>query len=91
MRAIDHAVAATSRVGEGGGPGEPEHHGGLAVRPGVDDDVGGGSDRDVAAGHVDEDWQISRWGADTEAAARRARRLAEMQAASRLLILLRQA
>ena len=44
-----------------------------------------------AVAHVDEDWQISRWGADTEAAARRARRLAEMQAASRLLILLRQA
>jgi chaperone required for assembly of F1-ATPase len=41
-----------------------------------------------AAAHVDEDWQISRWGEDAEAAARRARRWAEMQAASRLLELL---
>jgi chaperone required for assembly of F1-ATPase len=40
------------------------------------------------AAHVDEDWQISQWGVDAEAAARRARRLAEMQAASRLLALL---
>jgi chaperone required for assembly of F1-ATPase len=41
-----------------------------------------------AAAHVDEDWQISRWGEDAEAAARRAHRWAEMQAASRLLALL---
>jgi chaperone required for assembly of F1-ATPase len=41
-----------------------------------------------AAAHVDEDWQISKWGEDTEASARRARRWAEMQAASRLLQLL---
>jgi chaperone required for assembly of F1-ATPase len=41
-----------------------------------------------AAAHVDEDFQISQWGEDTEAAARRARRWAEMQAASRLLALL---
>jgi chaperone required for assembly of F1-ATPase len=40
------------------------------------------------AAHVDEDWQISRWGEDAEAATRRARRRAEMQAASRLLELL---
>jgi chaperone required for assembly of F1-ATPase len=41
-----------------------------------------------AAAHVDEDWQIGRWGEDADAAARRARRWAEMQAASRLLALL---
>ena len=42
-----------------------------------------------AAAHVDEDWQISQWGVDAEAAERRARRWAEMQAASRFLELLR--
>ena len=41
-----------------------------------------------AAAHVDEDWQISQWGEDAEAKARRQRRWAEMQAASRLLALL---
>jgi chaperone required for assembly of F1-ATPase len=41
------------------------------------------------AAHVDEDWQISQWGVDVEAAERRARRWAEMQAASRFLDLLR--
>ena len=41
-----------------------------------------------AAAHVDEDWQISQWGEDAEAKARRERRWAEMQAASRLLALL---
>ena len=41
------------------------------------------------AAHVDEDWQISRWGIDVEAAERRVRRRAEMQAASRFLELLR--
>jgi chaperone required for assembly of F1-ATPase len=40
------------------------------------------------AAHVDEDWQISQWGVDVEAAERRAARLAEMQAASRFLELL---
>jgi chaperone required for assembly of F1-ATPase len=43
-----------------------------------------------AAAHVDEDFQISQWGEDTQAAVRRARRWAEMQAASRLLALLKQ-
>ncbi len=42
-----------------------------------------------AAAHVDEDWQISQWGEDAEAVARRGRRWAEMQAASRFLELLR--
>jgi chaperone required for assembly of F1-ATPase len=41
-----------------------------------------------AAAHVDEDWQISRWGIDVEAAERREKRLREMQAASRFLALL---
>jgi chaperone required for assembly of F1-ATPase len=40
------------------------------------------------AAHVDEDWQISQWGEDAEAKARRDRRWTEMQAASRLLGLL---
>ena len=43
-----------------------------------------------AAAHIDEDWQISQWGEDAEAAHRRAARWAEMQAASRFLELLRQ-
>jgi chaperone required for assembly of F1-ATPase len=38
-----------------------------------------------AAAHVDEDFQISKWGEDAEAQARRARRWGEMQAASRML------
>jgi chaperone required for assembly of F1-ATPase len=41
-----------------------------------------------AAAHVDEDWQVSQWGWDAEAKARRDRRWVEMQAASRLLELL---
>ena len=41
-----------------------------------------------AAAHVDEDWQISQWGEDAEARARRDRRWLDMQAASRLLTLL---
>lgn len=36
------------------------------------------------AAHVDEDFQISQWGEDSEAMSRRARRWAEFQAASRL-------
>jgi chaperone required for assembly of F1-ATPase len=40
------------------------------------------------AAHIDEDWQAEQWGIDHEAAARRAHRLVEMQAASRLLALL---
>jgi chaperone required for assembly of F1-ATPase len=38
--------------------------------------------------HVDEDFQIGQWGDDAEAKVRRARRWAEMQAASRLLALI---
>ena len=40
------------------------------------------------AAHVDEDWQIRKWGEDAEAAARRQRRWEEMQAAKRMLRLL---
>jgi chaperone required for assembly of F1-ATPase len=40
------------------------------------------------AAHIDEDWQIGRWGQDEEAVARRAQRWRDMQAASRLLTLL---
>ncbi|MBX9588769.1 MAG: ATPase [Hyphomonadaceae bacterium] len=39
------------------------------------------------AAHVDEDWQISQWGEDAEAKARRERRWLDMQAAGRLLAL----
>ncbi len=45
------------------------------------------ADEAWAAAHVDEDWQIAQWGEDAEAKARRDRRCAEMQAASRLLAL----
>lgn len=38
-----------------------------------------------AAAHVDEDWQISQWGEDAEALARRAARWREFEAASRVL------
>ncbi len=40
------------------------------------------------AAHVDEDWQISQWGEDAEALARRALHWREMQAASQMLTLL---
>ena len=43
-----------------------------------------------AAAHVDEDWQISKWGEDAEAKSRREHRWAEMQAASRMLKLVGQ-
>ncbi len=38
-----------------------------------------------AAAHIDEDWNISQWGEDAEAAARRAYRWRDMQAAATLL------
>lgn len=41
-----------------------------------------------AAAHVDEDWQISQWGEDAEAAARRRAREQDMRAAAELLRLL---
>ncbi len=42
-----------------------------------------------AAAHVDEDWQMSSWGSDDEALARRAFRLADFEAAVSALKLLR--
>jgi chaperone required for assembly of F1-ATPase len=41
-----------------------------------------------AAAHVDEDWQISQWGEDEEAAARRDNRRRDFAAAARTLQLL---
>ncbi|MGI9382882.1 MAG: ATP12 family chaperone protein [Methyloligellaceae bacterium] len=41
-----------------------------------------------AAAHVDEDWQISKWGEDAEATRRRERRRGEMMSSSKLLVLL---
>lgn len=41
-----------------------------------------------AVAHVDEDWNIEQWGTDEEAAARRASRWVEMQAAAGLLRLI---
>lgn len=41
-----------------------------------------------SAAHVDEDWQISQWGEDAEAAARRAARWRDFAAAARSLTLL---
>jgi len=41
-----------------------------------------------AAAHIDEDFQIAQWGEDAEAAARRAHRKTEFDAAARLLTLL---
>jgi chaperone required for assembly of F1-ATPase len=51
----------------------------------------GSIDADSAwsSAHVDEDFQIEQWGEDAEAAERRARRKVEMDAAARLLGLLR--
>lgn len=41
-----------------------------------------------AAAHVDEDWNISQWGADSLAEAKRAARFLDLQAASKVLRLL---
>jgi chaperone required for assembly of F1-ATPase len=42
------------------------------------------------AAHIDEDFQIEQWGRDDEATARRAGRLKEMEAAARLLALVKE-
>jgi chaperone required for assembly of F1-ATPase len=39
------------------------------------------------AAHVDEDWNARQWGEDAEAAAGRARRFAEIEAAAKMLAL----
>jgi chaperone required for assembly of F1-ATPase len=38
-----------------------------------------------AAAHVDEDWNIEKWGLDEEVAARRAARLVDFRAAATIL------
>ncbi|MCC8943199.1 ATPase, partial [Bradyrhizobium sp. Arg68] len=38
-----------------------------------------------AAAHVDEDWNIEKWGVDEEVAARRAARLVDFRAAAGIL------
>jgi chaperone required for assembly of F1-ATPase len=52
----------------------------LALLRGVLD-----SDQVWAAAHVDEDWNIEKWGMDEEVAARRAARLVDFNAAARIL------
>jgi chaperone required for assembly of F1-ATPase len=52
----------------------------LALRDGVLD-----ADQVWAAAHVDEDWNIEKWGIDEEVAARRAARLVDFRAAARIL------
>src|SRR5713226_1990931 len=52
----------------------------LALLGGVLD-----SDQVWAAAHVDEDWNIEKWGVDEEVAARRAARLVDFRAAGRIL------
>jgi chaperone required for assembly of F1-ATPase len=52
----------------------------LALAHGVRD-----ADQVWAAAHVDEDWNIDQWGVDDEAAARRATRLRDFQAAVAVL------
>jgi chaperone required for assembly of F1-ATPase len=52
----------------------------LALLRGVLD-----QDRVWAAAHVDEDWNIEKWGVDEEVAARRAARLVDFEAAARIL------
>jgi chaperone required for assembly of F1-ATPase len=43
------------------------------------------SDQVWAAAHVDEDWNIEKWGADEEVAARRAARLTDFRAAAAII------
>ncbi len=58
----------------------------LALRHGVLD-----PDQVWAAAHVDEDWNAEQWGVDEEVAARRAARLVDFKAASRILSALKAA
>ena len=52
----------------------------LALKHGVRE-----PDQIWTAAHVDEDWNIEKWGIDDEVAARRAARLVDFQAATRIL------
>jgi chaperone required for assembly of F1-ATPase len=56
----------------------------LALLHGVSD-----ADQVWAAAHVDEDWNIEKWGMDEEVAARRATRLVDFQAAASILAALK--
>ena len=56
----------------------------LALAHGVRD-----PDQIWAAAHVDEDWNIEKWGMDEEVAARRAARLVDFRAAVRILTALK--
>jgi chaperone required for assembly of F1-ATPase len=56
---------------------------GLALLRGVLD-----QDQVWAAAHVDEDWNIEKWGIDEEVAARRAARLVDFEAAASILKIL---
>ncbi len=56
----------------------------LALAHGVRD-----AEQAWAAAHVDEDWNIEKWGMDEEVAARRAARLVDFQAAVRILTALK--
>src|SRR5262249_31817325 len=56
----------------------------LALHHGVRD-----GDQVWAAAHVEEDWNAEQWGVDDEAAARRAARLVDFQAATHILNALR--
>jgi len=56
----------------------------LALAHGVRD-----AEQVWAAAHVDEDWNIEKWGMDEEVAARRAARLVDFQAAVRILTALK--
>jgi chaperone required for assembly of F1-ATPase len=56
----------------------------LALAHGVRD-----ADQVWAAAHVDEDWNIEKWGLDEEVAARRAARLVDFKAAASILKALR--
>ena len=47
------------------------------------------SDQVWAAAHVDEDWNIEKWGIDEEVAARRAARLVDFRAATQILAVLK--
>jgi chaperone required for assembly of F1-ATPase len=43
-----------------------------------------------AAAHVDEDWNMAKWGSDEQALERRAHRFTEMQAAAQVLSMIRE-
>ncbi len=88
LHAIDHALGALDPFALAGVHELTTLSGSvilaLAVAHGVLD-----PDEAWSAAHVDEDWQISQWGEDFEAAERRKRRQADFQAAAALIGLAR--